>query len=76
MLSAAQKMERRHTLYARLLTIDEDLKAAFAAEPSNRATATARDLLNHRALVCESLVAAGFFPPDITSDLDGEVEVG
>ena len=75
-MRASEKMEHRHLLYGRLQSIDEDLKVAFAATPSNRATATARDLLNQRALVCESLVSAGYFPPDITSDIDGEVGVG
>lgn len=68
---ASEKMAKRAELYARLVVIDIDLEAALVAEPSHRASAAARDLLNERAPLCDELRAVGYFAPDI---FDGDVD--
>lgn len=58
---ASEKMNRRALFYDRLVYIDAELKIAFG-ERSNRASATARDLLTERAKVCRALTEVGYQP--------------
>lgn len=61
-MRASDKMAARVLLHERLTVVDRELALILSQEPSNRASAVARGLLNSRSDICDELIKVGFWP--------------
>lgn len=65
-MKAREKMAKRVALYNKLVDIDQRIKLR-AGQPTGRITVV--DLLNARAKVCVDLIASGFEPWPVDSEM-------